>query len=99
VVLKFQREPDEFERLKADPFWEASRQKPKDPATSKWVLYFVMQAKTKNVRNRAGRYAVVLDGLSARRSGLTWWQLVSTRCTGSRRRAPTSLLPSLGRAK
>ena len=63
VVLKFQSEPDEFERLKVDPFWDASRQKPKDPSTSKWVLYFVMQAKTKNVRNRAGRYAVVLDGL------------------------------------
>jgi hypothetical protein len=64
VVLKFQDEPDEFERLKADPFWEeASRQKPKDPSTSKWVLYFAMRAKAKNVRNRAGRYAVVLDGL------------------------------------
>jgi hypothetical protein len=64
VVCEFQREPDEFERLKADPFWEeASRQKPKDPSTSKWVLYFAMRAKTKNVRNRAGRYAVVLDGL------------------------------------
>jgi hypothetical protein len=63
VVLKFQSEPDEFERLKVDPFWDASRQKPKDPSTSKWVLYFVMQAKTKNVRNRAGRYAVVVDGL------------------------------------
>lgn len=64
VVRKFQREPDEFERLKADSFWEeASRQKPKDPSTSKWALYFAMRAKTKNVRNRAGRYAVVLDGL------------------------------------
>jgi hypothetical protein len=64
VVLKFQCEPDEFERLKADPFWaEASRQKPKDASTSKWVVYFAMRAKTKNVRNRAGRYAVVLDGL------------------------------------
>ena len=64
VVLEFQREPDEFERLKADPFWEeASRQKPKDPSTSKWVLYFAMRAKTKNVRTRAGVYAAVLDGL------------------------------------
>ena len=42
VALKFQREPDEFEHLKADPFWEASRQRPKDPSTSKWVIYFVM---------------------------------------------------------
>ena len=64
VVLEFQREPDEFERLKADPFWEeASRQKPKDPSTSKWVVYFAMRAKTKNVRTRAGVYAAVLDGL------------------------------------
>jgi hypothetical protein len=30
MVLKFQREPDEFERVKADRFWEASRQRPKD---------------------------------------------------------------------
>jgi len=64
VVCEFQREPDEFERLKADPFWEeASRQKPKGPSTSKWVLYFAMRAKTKNVRTRAGVYAAVLDGL------------------------------------
>ena len=63
VVLKFQCEPDEFKHLKADPFWEASRHKPKDASTSKWVLYFVMRATTPNVRNRAGRHAVLLDGL------------------------------------
>jgi hypothetical protein len=63
VVRRFQREPDEFERLKADPFWGMSRQRPKDASRSKWVMYFIMQATTTNVRSRAGRYAVLLDGL------------------------------------
>jgi len=64
AVRAFQDDPAEFERLKSDPFWEeASRQKPKDASRSKWALYFIMQAKTPNVRSRAGRYAVVLDGL------------------------------------
>ena len=35
----------------------------RDPSTSKWVLYFIMQATTTNVRNLAGKYAVILDGL------------------------------------
>lgn len=63
AVRAFQHDKAQFERLKADSFWEASRQKPKDASRSKWALYFIMQAKTPNVRSRAGRYAVVLDGL------------------------------------
>jgi hypothetical protein len=63
AVLMFRHEPDAFERLKTDPFWQASRQKPRDASTSKWVLYFIMEATTTNVRNRAGKYAVILDGL------------------------------------
>jgi hypothetical protein len=54
AVLMFRHEPDAFERLKTDPFWQASRQKPRDASTSKWVLYFIMEATTTNVRNRAG---------------------------------------------
>jgi hypothetical protein len=61
--LKFQRESDEFDLLKADPFWQASRQKPKDASSSKWILYYIMRATTTNVRSRAGRYAVILDRL------------------------------------
>ena len=53
----------DFERLQAHPFWKASGQKPRDPATSKWVLYFIMQATTTNVRNLASKYAAILDGL------------------------------------
>jgi hypothetical protein len=58
-----QREPDQFERLKADPFWKAPWRRPKDASTSKWVMYFIMQATAPNVRNLAGKYAVILDGL------------------------------------
>ncbi len=50
AARKMQCEPDEFERLKADPFWNASLRKPKDASTSKWVLLFIMQARTPNVR-------------------------------------------------
>jgi hypothetical protein len=103
VAVQFRRRPKDFERLKADPFWEeASRQRPKDASTSKWPLYYastrglqrrtppasacaaprhaiaavenrprkiapvlddIMQATTRNVRSRAGKYAVILDGL------------------------------------
>ena len=63
AALKMQREPDQFARLQADPFWKASGQTPQDPSTSKWVLYFIMQARTLNVRNLAGKYAAILDRL------------------------------------
>ncbi len=58
-----QREPDEFERLQADPFWKASFHKPKDASTSKWVVQFIMQARTLMMRLLAGKYAAILDGL------------------------------------
>jgi hypothetical protein len=51
-----------FPRGKSFPA-KRSRQKPRDPSTSKWVLHFIMQATTTNVRNRAGKYAAILDGL------------------------------------
>jgi hypothetical protein len=63
VAAQFRRRPGDFERLQAHPFWKQSGTKPRDPSTSKWVLSFIMQATTTNVRNRAGRYAVILDGL------------------------------------
>jgi hypothetical protein len=53
--------PDEFEKLKRAPFWKASRQRPKDLTTSRWVLLIIMQAKTSNVRVRASKYAKILD--------------------------------------
>jgi hypothetical protein len=56
------RQRYEFERLHAHPFWK-SRQKPRDRATSKWVLYFIMQATTTSVRKRARKYAAIVDGL------------------------------------
>ena len=49
-----------FRPIRSGSRW---RQKPKDPSTSKWVLYFIMQATTTHVRNRARKYAVILDGL------------------------------------
>jgi hypothetical protein len=58
-----QRERDQFDRLQGDPFWNASLHKPTDASTSKWVVHFIMQARTPNVRNLAGRYVAILDGL------------------------------------
>lgn len=63
AVLKMQREPGEFERLQADPFWKASSYKPEDPSTSKWVVRFIMQARTLRVRDLAAQYAAILDRL------------------------------------
>jgi hypothetical protein len=61
VAARFRRRLGDFERFQAHPFWKRSRQKPKDPSTSKWVLYFIMQATTTNDRKRARKYAA--DGL------------------------------------
>ena len=63
VAAWFRRRPGDFERFQVHPFWKESGQKPKDPSTSKWVLYFISQARTPNARKRAGKYAVILDGL------------------------------------
>jgi hypothetical protein len=62
VAAEFRRRRGDFERLQAHPFWKASRQK-RDPATSKWVLYFIMQATTTKVRKLPDKYAAILDGL------------------------------------
>jgi hypothetical protein len=53
--------PGAFEELKRDPFWEVSQRKPKGLTTSRWVLLFIMRAKTSNVRVRASKYAKILD--------------------------------------
>jgi hypothetical protein len=63
AVREMQRQPNQFERLKADPFWKPPWRRPKDPSTSKWVMYFIMQARTPNARHLAGKYAEILDGL------------------------------------
>jgi len=63
VAAEFRRCPGEFERLQVHAFWKQTGQKPRDSSTSKWVLYFSMQATTTDVRRRANRYAVILDGL------------------------------------
>jgi hypothetical protein len=63
AARKMQDEPGQFDRLQADPFWNASLHKPADASTSKWVVHFIMQARTPNVRHLADRYAAILDGL------------------------------------
>ena len=63
VAAQFRRHRGEFERLQAHPFWERWRPKPRDPATSKWLLFFIMQATTTSVRKLASKYAAILDGL------------------------------------
>jgi hypothetical protein len=60
--LLFRDCPDDFEELLEDPFWDFSRQKPsKYLTTSRFVLYYIMQAETPNVRARASKYAKILD--------------------------------------
>ena len=63
VAARFRRRPGDFERFQVHPFWKQSGQKPKDPSTSKWLLYFIMQATTPNAGNLADKCAVILDGL------------------------------------
>jgi hypothetical protein len=63
VAAQFRRRPGDFERFQVHPFWKETGQKPKDPSTSKWLLYFIMQATTPNAGNLADKCAVILDGL------------------------------------
>jgi hypothetical protein len=63
AARKMQWEPDQFERLQADPFWKASFHKPDDTSTSKWVVFFIMRARTPSVRFLAAKYVAILDRL------------------------------------
>jgi hypothetical protein len=63
AARKMQREPNQFDRLKDDPFWNASLHRPNDTSTSKWVLFFIMQARTPNERYLASKYVAIIDGL------------------------------------
>jgi hypothetical protein len=63
VAARFRRRPGDFERFQVHPFWKQSGQKPRDPSTSKWLLYFITQARTPNARDLADKKAVILDGL------------------------------------
>jgi hypothetical protein len=63
VAVQFRRRPGDLQRLQAHPFWKQWRQRPRDRSTSKWVLYFIMQATTMNDRSLARKYAAILDGL------------------------------------
>ena len=63
VAVEFRRRPGDFERLQAHQFWKQWLQQPRDRSTSEWALYFIMQATTTIDRNRARKYAAILDGL------------------------------------
>jgi hypothetical protein len=63
VAARFRRRPGDFERFQVHPFWKETGQKPKDPSTSRWALYFIMQARTPNACDLADKKAVILDGL------------------------------------
>ena len=52
-----------YQQLKADEFWSVSRQKPKDEGIAKWVMYFITRAISPQTRNRAGKYAKVVEQL------------------------------------
>src|SRR5260370_15131827 len=64
VAARFRRRPGDFERFQVHPFWKETRQKPKDPSTSKWLLYFITQARTPHACDLAAKKAVILYGLS-----------------------------------
>jgi hypothetical protein len=53
-----------YQQLTQDAFWESQRQKPKDLTTSKWLLLFLMGAKTPHDRALASKYTKILDGLA-----------------------------------
>jgi hypothetical protein len=63
AVRDMQRDPDEFARLQADQFFKPPWRRPKDDSTSKWLMYFIVQARSPEVRHLAGTYAEILDGL------------------------------------
>jgi hypothetical protein len=63
AVREMQRHSDQFVRLQADPFFKPPWRRPKDASTSKWVMYFIVQARTPGERHLAGKYAEILDGL------------------------------------
>jgi hypothetical protein len=63
VATQFRQLRGDFERFQAHPFWKQKGTKPRDRSTSKWLLYFTMQATTTSVRKLAGKYATILDGL------------------------------------
>jgi hypothetical protein len=63
AMRKMQCDPDELERLTADPFWKPPWRRPKDASTSKWLMYFIVQARTPDARELASKYAEILDGL------------------------------------
>jgi len=65
LAARFRRRPGDFERFQVHPFWKETGQKPKDPSTSKWLLYFITQARTPNAHDLADKKAVILDGLMA----------------------------------
>jgi hypothetical protein len=63
AVRDMQRDPDEFARLQADPFFKPPWRRPKDDSTSKWLMYFIVQARSPEMRDLACKYAEILDGL------------------------------------
>jgi hypothetical protein len=63
AVRDMQRDPDELARLQADPFFKPPWRRPKDDSTSKWLMYFIVQARSPAVRHLADKYAEILDGL------------------------------------
>jgi hypothetical protein len=52
-----------YQQLKSDQFWSLSRQKPKDEGVAKWVMYFITRAISQQTRNRAGKYAKIVEQL------------------------------------
>jgi hypothetical protein len=65
LAIIFSNHPSDYERLKNEDFWSASRQKPDDDSIVRWVLYFTMRATSDPVRNGAIKAATVLERFRA----------------------------------
>ena len=63
IALRLQRQRTHFERFQVHPFWTQTGQKPQRSSISKWILLFMMQATTTDMHKRAGKFALMLDGL------------------------------------
>jgi hypothetical protein len=64
VYRLFQKAPGEYGRLKQHPYWKEANRKPRGLKSSKSVLLFLMQVKTRNRGTGASTYAKVLNGFA-----------------------------------
>jgi hypothetical protein len=65
IGLGYTRYPNEFKKLKEDPFWADVRQKPKDDKKMRAVLVFTIKARSAKHASSITKIAKVLDSMAA----------------------------------